>query len=404
MPRGVGRQILFTMRKSITLYALLGLMALPVSAQKDKNYFTQVLHMSDGTEMRILADDIRSISAIRTDDFKNMTAWEFIKFAKADIDSASMAYKSIYPNDLSAPYTSLSSQYTVKVPNNSLWRTAFPLMQTYGHRTESIVGFDIKNFTSATDTKTIIERVSPDEAAASLLLALSGEAADKYIERTQEVCNGTVGIIAQLPKESWLTEMTIGAENGIENQMKLFPAAAELKLETTKTSMKYAHFIPGGERYKPDILINLPKPFATTYDFYCVVVPENPSIVEDVTETRPNWLNFQMTFCDRNGKRATYSFSKAYADSLQTGGTLPAVPTTVNKTTAFTNDTSKIETIYIGRFTFPVAYAGSTISPTLRITSPISVVLTQELNTYTRDVRLAAIIMRPVELNEQASH
>ena len=403
MPRGVGRHILYTMRKRIILYALLGLTVLPVSAQKNKNYFTQVLRLNDGTEMRILADDIQSISAMHTDDYQNMTAWEFIKFAKADIDSASLAYQRIYPNDLSVPFTSLYGQYTVMVPNNNLWRTVFPLMEPYCKSAPSTAYYDLNSFISATDTRTAYEYGrSTEGTTAANIIETSWNVDYTNVAITLPVCNGNIAILDKLPKESWLKDFTLSPNN--LSTAITFPNLVSKKIKTTSEDMTYIHFIPSGERSKPDIHFFLPKVLSTTYDFYCVVVPQNPSIATDATDTRPNWLNFELNYSE-NGQMKKYYFSKAYADSLQTGGALPAVPTRINTTTAFTNNTSKVDTVYIGRFTFPNAYVCTqNACPSLRITSPISVFNKTQMETYTRDVRLAAIIMRPIELNGQASH
>jgi hypothetical protein len=142
---------------------------------------------------------------------------------------------------------------------------------------------------------------------------------------------------------------------------------------------------------------------STTYNFYVVFMPTrftNGGSVDD----RPNWLNFQLNYCTAKGATATYNFSKAYADALQSGGTLPAVPTAVNASTAFMNDPTKTttDTVFIGQFTFPVNYngLGDEYYPSLRVSSPISVLNNTHLTNYSRDVRIAAILLRPVELEE----
>ncbi len=73
----------------------------------------------------------------------------------------------------------------------------------------------------------------------------------------------------------------------------------------------------------------------------------------------------------------------------------------MSSNTAFTNNPEKADTVFIGQFTFPVNYSGlGSYYPSLHITSPISVFSSQQLETYTRDVRIAMILMRPVELDE----
>jgi hypothetical protein len=85
-----------------------------------------------------------------------------------------------------------------------------------------------------------------------------------------------------------------------------------------------------------------------------------------------------------------------------TGGPLPKLATKVDASTAFLNDPMKTDTIFIGRFTFPVNYRGlgEDYYPSIRISSPINVFNKTQLETYSRDIRIAAILLRPVELEE----
>ena len=161
---------------------------------------------------------------------------------------------------------------------------------------------------------------------------------------------------------------------------------------------RYTWIYPTSEYSKPDVFISLPNVNSTTYNFYCVFLPS----AYVANDSLPNILNFQLSYCAANGNLATYNFSKAYADSLLTGGTLPRVPSSVSMTTAFTNDPLKTDTVFIGRFQFPVAYngLGDEYRPNIHISNPISVFNKTQMSTYTRDMRIAAIIMRPVEMDE----
>ena len=202
--------------------------------------------------------------------------------------------------------------------------------------------------------------------------------------------------------------------------VKLFPASAQMSTirvynsdgtpltslfgdDTELTEYRFGWISPGGDRTKPEFFVALPNVMSTTYNFYVVFMPTrftNGGSVDD----RPNWLNFQLNYCTAKGATATYNFSKAYADALQSGGTLPAVPTAVNASTAFMNDPTKTttDTVFIGQFTFPVNYngLGEDYYPSLRVSSPISVLNATHLANYSRDVRIAAILLRPVELEE----
>lgn len=171
--------------------------------------------------------------------------------------------------------------------------------------------------------------------------------------------------------------------------------------ETTLTTYRYGMITPGGDRAKADFYISMPGVQSATYNIYVVFMPTG-LLSGAYNETRPNWLNFQLYYSDAKGNLATHNFSKAYADSLLTGGALPAIPTAVSATTAFTNDPMKTDTLFIGRFTFPVNYngLGDDYYPSIRVTSPISVFNSGQLATYSRDVCIAAILLRPIELDE----
>ena len=69
---------------------------------------------------------------------------------------------------------------------------------------------------------------------------------------------------------------------------------------------------------------------------------------------------------------------------------------------AFSNDTSKVDTLYIGEFTFPVCYygLGEEYCPNIKLSTPYSVFTAALREAYTRDLRIASIILKPKELVE----
>jgi hypothetical protein len=58
--------------------------------------------------------------------------------------------------------------------------------------------------------------------------------------------------------------------------------------------------------------------------------------------------------------------------------------------------------MFVGTFTFPVAYRGlgEKIYPNLKITTDFNVFDRTAMEQYTRDLRIASIILRPVEQDE----
>ena len=158
----------------------------------------------------------------------------------------------------------------------------------------------------------------------------------------------------------------------------------------TNGELRFYNIEPSGDRTKPELHTFLPNVLSTKYKFYVVFVP-GAIIGED---NRPNQVNFTLNYCDANGKLQKYNFSS----DLKNDNPKTQKP--------FVNDTSKVDTMYIGEFTFPVSYyglpenGGKAIMPDLKISSPMSVFNATLLNTYTRALRIAAIIMKPVELVE----
>lgn len=158
----------------------------------------------------------------------------------------------------------------------------------------------------------------------------------------------------------------------------------------TNGELRFANIEPSGDRTKPELHTFLPNVLSTKYKFYVVFVP-GAIIGED---NRPNQVNFTLNYSDANGKLQKYNFSS----DLKNDNPKTQKP--------FVNDTSKVDTMYIGEFTFPVSYyglpenGGKPIMPDLKISSPMSVFNATLLKTYTRALRIAAIIMKPVELVE----
>lgn len=158
----------------------------------------------------------------------------------------------------------------------------------------------------------------------------------------------------------------------------------------TNGDLRFYNIEPSGDRTKPELHTFLPNVLSTKYKFYVVFVP-GAIIGED---NRPNQVNFTLNYCDANGKLQKYNFSS----DLKNDNPKTQKP--------FVNDTSKVDTMYIGEFTFPVSYyglpenGGKAIMPDLKISSPMSVFNATLLKTYTRALRIAAIIMKPVELVE----
>lgn len=369
------------------------------------------------------------------------------------IDSVMVTVNSLI-NQLNARLANEDSSYTFLMPTNAAFMEMYNRVKPYYNFIGTTKMHDVENYTSATDTKTKNATINASYMTDSLVrrhiirnliysnndgynqwVVDKGEYTDTLRSTTRNkfsnprdllaatsgepvlMSNGYARLVDSLafyPWETYCPELIYPVYRNLAN---LFPASAQMnrrtvvgangsKLtgifgpDTELTEYTYGWISPGGDRAKPDFFVSLPNAMSTTYNFYVVFMPSaRPSIAND---PRPNWLNFQLNYCDAKGNTQVYNFSKEYADSLMTGGKLPAVATKVDGKTAFVNDPEKTDTVFIGRFTFPVNYSGlgTEYYPSLRVTSPISVFNSTQLATYSRDVRIAAILLRPVELEE----
>lgn len=356
-------------------------------------------------------------------------------------------------NQLNARLSNEDSTYTFILPTNKAFMDMYNKVKSCYSFIETTTVQDVAAYTTATSTNTKTVTVNPSYLSDSLARRIitrnliysnndgynkwilgNGEFTDTIRSTTRgkfsnpkelleerlvaepvEMSNGWGRIVDSLafyPWETYCPELTYTTQG---NMAKLFPAASQVSStrvvnadgsaltwlfgpETTLTEFRYGRVLAGGDRTKPDFYMSLPNVQSATYNFYVVLMPVGPLY----DEHRPNWLNFQLYYCGANGKTATYNFSKAYAEALKTGGTLPSVPSSVSSTTAFTNNPEITDTLFIGRFTFPVNYngLGQDYSPYLRVTSPISTLNNTQLATYLRDVHIAAVLLTPVELDE----
>lgn len=156
---------------------------------------------------------------------------------------------------------------------------------------------------------------------------------------------------------------------------------------TQGTKLRYVIIQPSGSYSKPELDIYLPDVYSTTYSFYCVFVPNLDGYT---TDYMPNQVLISLNYCKANGSVADWYFSSSGDGN-----------TSSSKVDYFENDYTKLDTMYLGDFTFPVAYAGigDDYMPNVKITSPFSV-FGSAAKTHTRDLRIAAIIMRPLEYEE----
>jgi hypothetical protein len=388
--------------------------ATTAQAQRDRNYYTQVMTLSDSTQVRILADDVQSVTVVRSDDYSRMTAREYINFSRAPLDSVRQLHQSY---DYSQWWYTANDGSTLYLPSNALWNSVLPLMEPYYKGNGKTIVKDIKNMRTANDSKTLTVTYNPWQTLRESVVSLPNNDNVTDVVSSQPVADGTVVVADKMAANAWLRDLEFSnwyerihvmqTTTGIDtiiytaefDNMVCFNASLDSACVKTVEGTTFAVIEPINTQAKPAVMMQLPQPLATAYDFYCVLVPENAPYAEpDSLGSRPNALNFLLNY-SANGKLATYNFSKKFLDEDTDEN-----PKSQNMTTAFTNDTTKVDTLYLGRFTFPEAYdwfSDSYRAPTLQVTCPISVFNKSQMAAYTRTIRLAAVLMRPVKEENQ---
>lgn len=122
------------------------------------------------------------------------------------------------------------------------------------------------------------------------------------------------------------------------------------------------------------------------------------AIQYDNARTTP--LNFDLSYCTTKGALANYHFSAKYMSTQAKGDENPKTFDLNN--TAFKADPNKIDTLYLGQVEIPVNYngLGEDYYPSLYISCPVAVFTAAQMAQYSREFRIYAIIMRPVEKDQ----
>lgn len=133
---------------------------------------------------------------------------------------------------------------------------------------------------------------------------------------------------------------------------------------------------PSATSTNPEIDIYLPHVRSTTYNIYGVFVPENITNENiGVEDLKPNRLRVRVVYNTEQGNTRDVAFS-GYVE----------------------NDPTKVDTVLIGEFTFPIAYEGTGgYYPYLRISSNVT---SSQTSRYTREIRLDCLMLIPKELDE----
>lgn len=195
---------------------------------------------------------------------------------------------------------------------------------------------------------------------------------DSLRMRTWTTWNPPIKVEAELSSYSQAQNITYG--NGFSENITA--GTKNPLVEGAVSNNRYMYVQPINTSVNPELDIYLPHVRSTTYNIYCVFVPENITnenvAVEDL---KPNRLRVRVGYNDVNGAVKEYNVS-GYLE----------------------NDPTKVDTVLIGEFDFPIAYEGTgSFYPYIRL---ISQVTRNQTTDYTRELRIDCLLLIPKELDE----
>lgn len=215
------------------------------------------------------------------------------------------------------------------------------------------------------------------------LLPNGPELISQTIEQ-QRMSNGVARQVDSLAftTDTWAPEITIAGINGSTRPRLLSAMATNVRIDDPEELnvekgeiVSYVDLIPTGTRSLPDVYFYLPNILSTTYEIYAVIVPADIKKGYE-GDVKPNKFLATLTYCDANGNLRTETLGEQ-----------------------FINDPSKVDYVLLGTKTFPIAYRGlgSEYHPSLELKANLRIFNKEEMDTYDRELRIAAIVLKPVK-------
>lgn len=362
-------------------------------------------------------------------DTKNSVIGPTINGKQTYIDSVMITSNSLL-NRIKAKLDKEDSTYTMLVPTNEAWQAHYDKISKCYNYINTTVAQNIDEATSTSNAPTASVTVDAAYTKDSLtrlhlvsdlvynnnnyynnwLIDDTVEPYDTlysttygYMTNPQEIMsrvidretmsNGTFCLVDSLafrPWESWcyslgqspLNSRTwTGSNTIVYIDNTLFDAIKYVPKNPAQKQLGYLWVTPLSNYGKPQLDVKLRNVLSTTYNIYIVLAP-GQDVGEDADGNKflkPNMLDFTLSYCDAKGKLATQKLNQKVV-----------------------NDPTRVDTLAVGTFTFPVAYAGlgDNVYPNLKITTDFGVFDKAKMAAYTRDFSIISILMRPVELEE----
>lgn len=147
----------------------------------------------------------------------------------------------------------------------------------------------------------------------------------------------------------------------------------------------------------PELDFYLPDVLSTTYDIYVVFVP---ACADDTTATygvgKKYSLYFDLNYTDASNTQKMGRFNPETGELVEAAnGAHKDI-----KELQYEFDINKVDTVKVGRMTFPICYYKTGVAPNLKVIQTHGLMMGTTKETYEQVLRIANIILRPVENEE----
>jgi uncharacterized surface protein with fasciclin (FAS1) repeats len=351
-------------------------------------------------------------------DERNSIVGPIVNGRQTYIDSVFVTTNTLFSR-IRAYVSKEDSNYTLMVPTTNAWTVAYNMIKPYFKYINKTQSPDLGGITATTKTCTINSKLyidsltkksimqnlainnnlgpnrwvfNPDTVNTDTIVTTTGQklsGANNLLSHTlsnTKMSNGYVRVldsIAVHPWDSWCYDITVPATySAYRPKVKSATISTvrlnELELDTTKghSLYSYADVIPASSSSNPEVDFYLPNVMSTAYNIYCVFVPANVRLGSTAV-AKPNKVKFTLNYCDARGSMQKKDFGTKY------------------------NDATKIDTMLVGQFTFPVCYYGlGKYYPNFSVTSNMFTLFGTDKYKYDNELRIAAVLLKPVEHEE----
>ena len=228
---------------------------------------------------------------------------------------------------------------------------------------------------------------------------------DKATVETKVLSNGHARIIDKFPFKSWETyapeirtrnvgRYVTASGSNVSRVTVLNPSKDICTFDkANEENLNYVRVnVPEGSAFAPEMDFALSNVLSTTYDIYAVVVPGWIENQGDSTYVRkPYTLRFDINYTNEKNEEVRGRFN---------GEELVTVAAQVIKVPAFICGAEKVDTIKLGRVTFPICYADTEAYPNIKAYCTLTSFGSANRKKYDQQIRIANIIMKPIDLVE----